>query len=114
MFATHFYEMTTLAKESDRVENLFCDALADGGQFTLLYSVKKGVCKKSFGIEVAKLAGFPDKVLARAGEYLKASEHDTIDEATHKEILRLTREFAGGKRKAELEDAATAVMKRLK
>ena len=53
------------------VKNLYCDALADDGQFTLLYSIKPGVCKKSFGIEVAQLAGFPERVLARAKEYLK-------------------------------------------
>ncbi len=114
LFATHFYEMTTLAREVKGVGNLFCDALADGGQFTLLYSIKPGVCKKSFGVEVAKMAGFPEKVLERARSYLKASEHDTIDAATHEKIVRITREYNTGKRKAELESEARELAKRLK
>ena len=105
--------MTRLAKEVECVKNLYCDALADDSQFTLLYSIKPGVCKKSFGVQVAKLAGFPDKVLARAKEYLKASEHDTIDDETHKEIVRLTKEY-GNKRKPETLGEAEKVMKRLK
>ena len=113
LFATHFYEMTRLAKEVDCVKNLFCDALADDGQFTLLYSIKPGVCKKSFGIEVAKLAGFPEKVLGRAKEYLKESEHEAIDDDTHREIVRLTKEY-GTKRSSEVLDEAERVMKRLK
>ena len=113
LFATHFYEMTKLAKEVECVKNLFCDALTDDNQFTLLYSIKPGVCKKSFGVEVAKLAGFPEKVLGRAREYLKTSEHDAIDDETHKEIVRLTREYCA-KRKPEIMGEAEAVMKKLK
>ena len=99
------------------VKNLYCDALADDGQFTLLYSIKPGVCKKSFGIEVAQLAGFPEKVLARAKEYLKESEHEAIDDETHEQIVRLTREYGGGggaKRRPETLDEAANVMKRLR
>merc|ERR1712117_80792 len=81
LFATHFYEMTRLAKEVDCVKNLFCDALADDGQFTLLYSIKPGVCKKSFGIEVAKLAGFPEKVLGRTKDYRSKRSPETLDKA---------------------------------
>ncbi len=73
-FATHFHEMTQLAEETPGVANLFCDALVKDGEFTLLYRVQPGVCHKSFGIEVAKIAGFPDRVVKAAQEYLTESE----------------------------------------
>ena len=52
-------------------------------------------------------------MLARAKEYLKASEHDTIDDDTHKEMVRLTEEY-GAKRKPEILEEAEKVMKRVK
>ena len=77
LFATHFHEMTRLSDElSGRVGNLFCDARVGDGQFTLLYSVREGACQKSFGLAVAKLAGFPDEVLEDAKGYLELAEKE--------------------------------------
>jgi DNA mismatch repair ATPase MutS len=74
MFATHFHEMTELAADFPSVKNLYCDAMAEDGQFTLLYNVLPGTCKKSFGIDVAKLAGFPSEVLEEARQHLDMFE----------------------------------------
>lgn len=68
LFATHFHEITALADDVPTVGNLFCDALATEDKFTLLYSVRPGVSKKSFGLNVASLAGFPPSVVAKAEE----------------------------------------------
>lgn len=70
LFATHFHEMTALADEMGNVGNLFCDAVVDGDVLTLLYDIKPGVSKRSLGLEIAKLAGFPKHVLDRARSYL--------------------------------------------
>jgi DNA mismatch repair protein MSH2 len=68
LFATHFFEVTQLSSQVECVGNLFCDAIATPTKFTLLYEVKPGVSKKSFGINVASLAGFPPSVVEAAEE----------------------------------------------
>ena len=74
LFATHFHEITKLADEIPTVFNCYVDAIAKDNEFTLLYNVKAGSSAKSFGIEVAKLAGFPGEVVANAKKYLEESE----------------------------------------
>ena len=51
-----------------------CVVTSIGTEFTLLYNVKSGSSNKSFGLEVAKLAGFPDEVVAKAKIYLEEAE----------------------------------------
>jgi DNA mismatch repair protein MSH2 len=63
LFATHFHEITELANTATTVKNSHMVAFADNDNFTLLYQVKPGVMEKSFGIQVAKMANFPDQVV---------------------------------------------------
>merc|ERR1711974_204219 len=74
LFATHFHEITRLGEEVPGVFNCHVDAIASGSEFTLLYNVKTGSSNKSFGIEVAKLAGFPQEVVDNAQQYLLQAE----------------------------------------
>lgn len=74
LFATHFHEVTKLASEIKSVFNCHVDAVANEEQFTLLYNVKPGSSDKSFGLEVARLAGFPTQVIDDAKEFLESAE----------------------------------------
>ena len=66
LFATHFYELCSLADQEATVVNSHVEAVVNGDKVTLLYKVKPGPGSQSFGINVAELAGFPEEVMSEA------------------------------------------------
>lgn len=70
LFATHFHEMTALAKTLERVSNVTMKVREWEGDVVFLHEVAPGAADRSYGIQVARLAGLPEPVLARARQVL--------------------------------------------
>ncbi|WP_071468074.1 DNA mismatch repair protein MutS [Roseinatronobacter thiooxidans] len=74
LFATHYHEMSALAGRLDGVENATVTVKEWEGEVIFLHEVKRGAADRSYGVQVARLAGLPDRVIARAREVLSALE----------------------------------------
>jgi DNA mismatch repair protein MutS len=74
LFATHYHELTLLAERLERLTNLRVTVKETAGGIVFLHTVEAGPASKSYGIEVARLAGLPSAVIARAREVLKVHE----------------------------------------
>ncbi|HEX4320577.1 MAG TPA: DNA mismatch repair protein MutS [Acidobacteriaceae bacterium] len=74
LFATHYHELTMLAEKLPRVLNLRVAVKESSSGIVFLHSIEPGAASKSYGIEVAKLAGLPKAVLERARHILRQHE----------------------------------------
>ncbi len=74
LFATHYHEMTALARRLGDVSNVTIDVKEWHDEIVFLHKLKPGAADRSYGIQVAKLAGLPQPVIKRAGEVLKTLE----------------------------------------
>ncbi len=83
LFSTHYHELTGLEKNLKHLKNKHVSATEDGENIIFLHKVKDGSVDKSYGINVAKLAGLPSEVITRASEILTTYENQ---EKNHKEI----------------------------
>jgi DNA mismatch repair protein MutS len=79
LFSTHYHEITGLVKDMPTVKNVHVSVKEKDQDVTFLYKVEDGPMDKSYGINVAKLAGLPEPVLARAQEILSHLEEKKID-----------------------------------
>jgi len=74
LFSTHYHELTDMEKNTKNLKNKHVSAVEEEGNITFLHKVKDGCVDKSYGINVAKLAGLPDSVIERADSILKTYE----------------------------------------
>ncbi len=88
LFATHFHELTDLARERPRVKNLSMAVREWGAEVIFLRRVIEQPSSRSYGIEVARLAGIPDSIISRAREILANLEQGELDEAGMPRIAR--------------------------
>ena len=79
LFATHYHELTELAAQLSGVKNFHVSVRESTGGIVFLRKVEPGSADRSYGIEVAKLAGLPNQVIARAREVL--AEHEQSEHA---------------------------------
>jgi DNA mismatch repair protein MutS len=85
LFATHFHELTQLAKRLGRLHNATLKVAEWKGDVVFLHEVVAGVADRSYGIQVAKLAGLPPAVVQRAGAIL--AELESTERSRPKEML---------------------------
>ena len=77
LFATHYFELTELAEQLSGMKNYHVSVKETGGSVVFLRRVEPGAADRSYGIEVAKLAGLPNEVVVRAREVL--AEHESSE-----------------------------------
>jgi DNA mismatch repair protein MutS len=77
LFATHYFELTELAEQLASVKNYHVSVKETGSGIAFLRKVEPGAADRSYGIEVAKLAGLPHEVITRAREVL--TEHESAE-----------------------------------
>jgi DNA mismatch repair protein MutS len=75
LFATHYFELTSLADEHDTIVNIHLDAVEHGSKIVFLHTVKDGPASQSYGLQVAALAGVPAIVIANAKKKLMQLEN---------------------------------------
>jgi len=83
LFATHYHELTELERLLSGVKNVHVSVREAGSEIVFLRRIESGAADKSYGIEVARLAGLPAPVIARAREILaehEKSEHQLTEE----------------------------------
>ncbi len=78
LFATHYFELTELAEQLSGVKNYHVGVKETGSGIVFLRKVEPGAADRSYGIEVAKLAGLPNEVVSRAREVL--AEHEFAEQ----------------------------------
>ncbi|WP_276639566.1 DNA mismatch repair protein MutS [Siccibacter turicensis] len=74
LFATHYFELTTLPEKMEGVANVHLDAIEHGDTIAFMHSVQEGAASKSYGLAVAALAGVPKEVIKRARAKLRELE----------------------------------------
>ena len=107
LFATHYHELTELEGKLDSVNNYCISVKESGDDIVFLRKIIKGGADKSYGIQVAKLAGVPEVVLARAKEIAnELSKHDINVNTTVDILPKALEDTRKNERKSHSKDTA--------
>ncbi|HSD69264.1 MAG TPA: DNA mismatch repair protein MutS [Woeseiaceae bacterium] len=90
LFATHYFELTALSSEIPDCANAHLDATEHKGQLVFLHAVKPGPANRSYGLQVAALAGVPQVVVRRAKSYLASLEAQRHTDTPQGQLLFTT------------------------
>ncbi len=88
LFATHYHELTDLSLTMDGVQNYNVQVRESGDRIVFLRKIVRGSSDKSYGIHVARLAGLPEAVVARANEILANLEEGELGESGQPKLAR--------------------------
>ena len=95
LFATHYFELTRLALEHKQVANVHLDAVEHKDSIVFLHAVEEGPADRSYGLQVAALAGVPKPVIRQAGKYLEMLEEQSLRRGSQEDL------FLGGAKGVE-------------
>jgi len=82
LFATHYFEMASLPEQLSQIKNVHLDAIEHDDKLVFLHKIQNGSANKSFGLQVAKLAGVPATVIEKAKEKLVDLQYRNAEELT--------------------------------
>jgi DNA mismatch repair protein MutS len=112
LFATHYHELTELAERLPGAQNYQITATEREGEVVFLHRLERGRASKSYGIEVARLAGLPPAVLANAREVLARLERYELDVFAEEEISEEPVSVKAAAADSALEKATTRAGRR--
>ena len=97
LFATHYHELMQLESKYDGVKN-YCISIKEiGGKLVFLRKIMRGSATRSYGVEVASLAGLPEEIINRAKQLIKELENEkvAVNEASNKdsELINILNEI---------------------
>ncbi|MBI3600374.1 MAG: DNA mismatch repair protein MutS, partial [Nitrospinae bacterium] len=102
LFATHYHELTELSMTLEGVKNYNVAVREWSEEIIFLRKIVEGGADKSYGIQVAKLAGLPKELIDRAKEVLNNLENKEFDEAGMPKIVKKSRPAAGSSKESPL------------
>ncbi len=109
LFATHYFELTQLALQHRQLVNVHLDAVEHGEDLVFLHAVEDGPASQSYGIQVARLAGVPPKVIAAAKKRLKELEDAQVQQGPQGDLFVEPMETKAAAPDAELLEALHAL-----
>ena len=93
LFATHYFELTSLPETISNIANVHIDAVEHADKIVFLHRVKDGPANQSYGLQVAQLAGVPKPVVDQARQKLRSLETDAINSVQEGGTLPLNLHF---------------------
>ena len=113
MFATHYFELTALARQLPACVNAHFDAAEfrneRGDQIVFLHEVAAGPASRSYGLQVAKLAGVPGETVRQAQKYLTALEENAAAKSPQSDLFMSGGADSENARQAETDERAAAL-----
>jgi DNA mismatch repair protein MutS len=104
-FATHYHELTQLENSYPQIQNAHMTVADSNGEIRFLHTLVKGPAKKSYGIQVAELAGLPPVVVRRAKSLLKSIESQKVETSSQLSLLDIPMEEVEAPRMSPEEEA---------
>jgi DNA mismatch repair protein MutS len=92
LFATHYFELTRLALEYRQVANVHLDAVEHKDSIVFLHAVEEGPADRSYGLQVAALAGVPKPVIRQAKKYLEMLEQQSLQRGGQSDLFSAAKE----------------------
>jgi DNA mismatch repair protein MutS len=109
LFATHYFELTRLALEYKTAANIHLDAVEQKDSIVFLHAVEEGPADRSYGLQVASLAGVPRPVIRQAKKILEALEEQSLRRGGHDDLFASKNDTVPEPESDLLRDALQAV-----